>query len=110
MTSPIIEGLKKELEGLAKEVKPEKIGRVIEVSDGIARLSGLSGVASQEMLSFETMQGMVEGIAFNLEEDTVGAIILGDDKGIKEGDEVRSTGRIIQVPVGQGLLGRVKRL
>ena len=107
MTSPIIEGLKKELEGLAKEVKPEKIGRVIEVSDGIARLSGLSGVASQEMLSFETTQGMVEGIAFNLEEDTVGAIILGDYTKIKEGDIVRQTGRVLSVRVGDAMIGRV---
>ncbi|OHA04125.1 MAG: F0F1 ATP synthase subunit alpha [Candidatus Sungbacteria bacterium RIFCSPHIGHO2_02_FULL_53_17] len=107
MTSPIIEGLKKELEGLAKDVKPERIGRVLEIGDGIARIYGLSGVASQEMLSFETAQGTVEGIAFNLEEDTVGAIVLGDYTKIKEGDVVRQTNRVLSVRVGDALIGRV---
>ena len=107
MTSPIIEGLKKELQGLANEVKAEKIGRVLEVADGIAKIHGLADVAAQEMLAFETPQGTVQGIAFNLEEDSVGAIILGDYTKIKEGDIVRQTHRVLSVRVGDELVGRV---
>ena len=74
------------------------------MGDGIARISGLSDVASQEMVEFASGQ---MGVALNLEEDTVGAIILGSDKGIKEGDEVRTTGKILSLPVGEALMGRV---
>ena len=85
----IVENLKKELEGFRHEIKAEKIGRVIEAGDGICRISGLGDVASQEALEFETKYGVVQGIAFNLEEDTVGAIVLGDASKIQEGDTVK---------------------
>ncbi len=107
MTSPIIEHLKKEIEGYKREVKADKIGRVLEVGDGIAKISGMSGVSSQEMIEFETSEGMIAGIAFNLEEDTVGAIILGEYTRVKEGDIARPTGRVLSVPVGDELIGRV---
>ena len=107
MTSPIIETLKKELEGFAQDIKAEKIGRVLEVGDGIAKISGLSDAASQEMLEFETEAGPVSGIAFNLEEDSVGAVVLGDYTKIREGTVVRRTQRVLSVRVGDELIGRV---
>lgn len=107
MVSPIIEHLKKEIEGYKGEIKAEKIGRVLEVGDGIAKISGMSEVSSQEMIEFETFQGALFGIAFNLEEDTVGAIILGDHTHIKEGSIARPTGRVLSIPVGDELIGRV---
>src|SRR5438552_14345400 len=86
--------------------KPESadVGTVVEVGDGIARIYGLAGCMASELLDFG--HG-VFGLAFNLEEDTVSAIILGDYVEIKEGDEVRTTGRIAEVPVGDALVGRV---
>ena len=107
MSSDIIQLLKSEIESFRREIKAEKIGRVIEAGDGIARISGLSGVASQEMLEFEVEGSTVSGIAFNLEEDSVGAIILGDANRIKEGAEVRPTGRVLSVRIGEELIGRV---
>lgn len=107
MQDTIVEKLKKEIEGFEREIKAEKIGRVLEVGDGVARISGLSGVGSQEMIEFETEEGTVSGIAFNLEEDSVGAIILGEAAGVKEGDTVRETGRVLSVRVGEELVGRV---
>lgn len=107
MSSLIIENLKKEIEGYKRDIKAEKIGHVLEVGDGIARISGLGEAASQEMLEFETASGVVSGIAFNLEEDSVGAIVLGDYLRIKEGDVVRPTGRVLSVRVGEELIGRV---
>ena len=80
------------------------MGTVVEVGDGIARIQGLAGCRYTELLQ---LPGDIMGIAMNLEEDSVGAVLLGDDSQIKEGDEVRSTGRIVEVPVGDGLLGRV---
>jgi len=107
MTDFIIENLRKEIEGFKREIKAEKIGRVLEVGDGIAKISGLSEVSSQEMLEFETENGIVEGIAFNLEENTVGAIILGDYLKVKEGDIVKNKGRVLSLRVGEELIGRV---
>lgn len=100
----IIENLKKQIKDYKAEAKVEKIGKVIEVGDGIARVSGLSEVMSSEMLDFGND---IFGVALNLEEDSVGAMILGDYLEIKEGDTVKSTGRILEVPVGQELVGRV---
>ena len=100
----ILDSLKQQIENFKTTAKVEKVGHVIEVGDGIARISGLSTVASQEMVEFAN--GEV-GVALNLEEDTVGAIILGSDKAIKEGDEVRTTGNILSLPVGEALIGRV---
>ncbi|MCC2630832.1 MAG: synthase alpha subunit [Candidatus Paceibacter sp.] len=105
--SHIIDNLKQELEGAQRSVRAEKIGKVVEVGDGIARISGLAGVALQEMLEFETSNGKVDGVAFNLEQDTVGAIIIGDAGAVKEGDTVKHSGRILSVRVGQELVGRV---
>ncbi len=105
--SHIIDNIKKELEGIKSEIKAEKIGVVVEVGDGIARISGLSDIAMQEMLVFETSHGKVEGVALNLEEDTVGAIVLGNTEHIKEGDHVTHTGQVLSVRVGNELVGRV---
>src|SRR5688500_15777452 len=81
-----------------------QVGHVVEVGDGIARVGGLPETSVNELLEFE---GGKMGIALNLDEDTIGAVILGEVAGIEEGQPVKSTGRIIQVPVGDGLLGRV---
>src|SRR3989440_696294 len=80
------------------------VGIVTEVGDGIAQIYGLQGAQALELLEFK---GGISGIALNLEEDSVGAVILGPYEDIKEGDEVRTTGKIIQVPVGEALVGRV---
>jgi F-type H+-transporting ATPase subunit alpha len=99
----IIQQLKKQIEGFKAEVKAEKVGRVIRIGDGVATIAGLQDVMAGEMLEV----GSVYGLALNLEEDTIGAVILGDYKQIKEGDIVKSTGRILEVPVGEALVGRV---
>ncbi len=96
--------IQQEIEQFHSQINVREVGRVIEVGDGIARIYGLSGVMSGEMIEFP---GGIFGLAFNLEENSVGAIILGDFRGIKEGDEVRSVGRLLSVPVGDGVLGRV---
>ena len=80
------------------------VGTVVEVGDGIAQIYGLADALSSELLEFP---GGVMGMALNLEEETVGAVILGDATAIKEGDTVKTTGRVVEVPVGQALLGRV---
>src|SRR3989344_5425819 len=104
----IVENLRKEIEGFKREIKAEKIGRVLEVGDGIAKIYGLGEIASQEMLEFSASNGeTISGIAFNLEEDTVGAIILGDYTKVKEGDVVKPTGRVLSIRVGGELIGRV---
>ena len=100
----IIEKLKKQIEGFKDEVQTEKVGKVIEIGDGVARVEGLSEAMASEMLEFS--DGTI-GVALNLEEDQVGVMILGDYKGIKEGDEVRSTGKILSVPVTEKMVGRV---
>jgi F-type H+/Na+-transporting ATPase subunit alpha len=82
----------------------EQVGKVIEVGDGIARVSGLPGAAVNELLEFE---GGVLGLALNLDEDSIGSVVLGDPSHIQEGQTVRATGRILQINVGDGLLGRV---
>src|SRR5512143_3821242 len=99
----IIESLKKEIEALDLGAKNEKTGTVIEVSDGIARMDGLTDCLSSEMLEF---QGGTFGVALNLEERSVGAMILGDYAHIKEGDEVKSTGRVLSIPVSEKMIGR----
>jgi F-type H+-transporting ATPase subunit alpha len=89
-------------------VRTEEVGQVLEVGDGIARIHGLQNVMYQEMLEFEDAQGeRITGLALNLEEDNVGAIIAGDDTHILEGATVRRTGKLASVPVGEGVLGRV---
>ena len=96
--------IRRQIQDFGGEVTMVDVGTVVEVGDGIARVQGLSGARYTELVEFP---GSVMGIALNLEEDSVGCVIMGDDSRIKEGDEVRSTGRIVEVPVGHGLLGRV---
>ena len=103
----IIEQLKEQITNFKSGVKHETVGRVIEIGDGIARIEGISEVMMSEMLEFKAAGGSVYGMALNLEEDRVGAIILGDYLGIKEGDEVRCLNKILEVPVGNGIIGRV---
>ncbi len=86
------------------ELKMESVGTVLQVGDGIARVYGLEKVMAAELVEFP---GGVFGMALNLEEDSVGCVILGEDRGIKEGDTVKCTGRIVEVPVGEALMGRV---
>ncbi len=100
----IVSVIKQQIEQFGARVTMVDVGTVIEVGDGIARISGLAGAKYNELLEFP---GEVIGIALNLEEDSVASVILGDDSGIKEGDEVRTTGRIAEVPVGESLIGRV---
>src|SRR3954454_21050622 len=101
----IVSVLRDEIENYRKQVDVHEVGRVLEVGDGIARIYGLGGVMSGEMVEF-TRAG-VRGVAFNLEENSVGVIILGDYKAITEGDEVRTLGELLGVPVGEALIGRV---
>lgn len=96
--------IQKEIEQYSSQVDVREVGRVLEVGDGIARVYGLSGVMAGEMVEFA--DGTI-GLAFNLEENSVGVIILGDFLGINEGEEVRSTGKLLSVPVGEAMLGRV---
>ena len=104
MSNHIVETLRKEIENFKTDTKVEKVGKVLEVFDGIARVSGLSDVKSSEMVTFS---GGETGVALNLEEDGVGVIILGEFSKIKEGDEVKATGRILEIQVGNAVLGRV---
>ena len=97
----IIQG---EIEQFQAEVTRSEVGRVLEVGDGIAQVHGLSGVMNNEMVEFE---GGVKGLAFNLEESSVGVIILGDFKKIREGETVKATGELLRVPVGEAMVGRV---
>jgi len=102
--SGIVAEIEAEIGKLKSEVTKKHTGRVREIGDGVAKIEGLSGVALNEMIEFP---GGVTGLALNLEETEVGAIIIGDFTHIKEGDEVKATGKLLQVPVGKGLLGRV---
>ncbi|HEY1065928.1 MAG TPA: F0F1 ATP synthase subunit alpha, partial [Pirellulales bacterium] len=94
----------KEIETYRSQVDVHEVGQVLEVGDGIARIYGLSGVMAGEMVEFENG---VRGLAFNLEESSVGVIVLGDYLSIREGQTVKSTGQLLSVPVGEALLGRV---
>ncbi len=103
-TGSIAEAIRRNLEGFQPEVELAQVGRITEVGDGIARISGLPGAAVNEMLEFEN--GTI-GLALNLDEDSIGAVVLGEVDEIEEGQAVRSTGDILSVPVGDALLGRV---
>jgi len=96
--------LREEIDNYERAVNVAETGSVISVGDGIARVYGLENVMAGELIEFK---GGVSGIALNLEEDQVGAVLLGEFSGIKEGDEVRRTGRIMSVPVGEAMVGRV---
>ena len=92
--------IKEKIKGFDKQVDVKETGSVIQVGDGIAKVYGLDGAMAGEMLEFP---GGLYGIALNLEEDNVGAVLMGDDVGIKEGDPVKRTGRIAEIPVGEAL-------
>ncbi|MFZ2874053.1 MAG: F0F1 ATP synthase subunit alpha [Phycisphaerales bacterium] len=106
-TDEITSVIKSEIEQFSAQLEVSQVGRVVEVGDGIARIYGLSTAMAGELLEFQTAEGAVMGQVFNLEEDTVGAVIYGDYLAVKEGDTVKSTGRLLEVPVGEAMLGRV---
>ncbi len=107
MRDYIIEQLKKQIDTFQADSQEEDIGYVTESGDGIARVGGLSECQMTEMLEFNTEAGKVYGVALNLEEDNVGVIILGASSAIREGDEVKRLQRILEVPVGEAVVGRV---
>ncbi len=96
--------IKEQIKKYSAELDVSNIGTVIQVADGIARVHGLENAMAGELLEFP---GEVYGMVLNLEEDNVGAVLLGDQKNINEGDTVKSTGRVVEVPVGDAMLGRV---
>ena len=96
--------IKEKIKGFDQQVDVSQTGSVIQVGDGIAKIYGLDGAMAGEMLEFP---GGLYGIALNHEEDNVGAVLMGDDVGIKEGDPVKRTGRIAEIPVGEALVGQV---
>src|SRR5438067_8888193 len=101
----IVSVLQTEISQYRSKLDAREVGRVLEVGDGIARIYGLSGVMAGEMVEFTRTK--VRGVAFNLEENSVGVIILGNYLEITEGDEVRTTGELLRIPVGDALIGRV---
>lgn len=96
--------IKEQIERYASQLEVADVGTVIQVADGIARIHGLENAMQGELLEFP---GEVYGMVLNLEEDNVGAVLLGDKRSINEGDTVKTTGRVVEVPVGDALLGRV---
>ena len=100
--------LRKQLDAINTSVESRETGTVVQIGDGIARIDGLKGAMSGELLEFVASDGrIVSGLVQNLEEDEVGAVLLGDVTAIKENDQVRTTGKILEVPVGKAMLGRV---
>jgi F-type H+-transporting ATPase subunit alpha len=97
--------IRQQIQGFQQPIEAVSTGTVVQVGDGIAQVYGLSGAMSTELVEFPASKQM--GMALNLAEDTVGVVVLGRSEEIKEGDEVRTTGQIVQVPVGEGLVGRV---
>jgi F-type H+-transporting ATPase subunit alpha len=100
----IAEALRRNVESWKPSMEREEVGRVVEAGDGIARVKGLPHAMANELLEFK---GGLLGLAFNLDEDEIGCVILGESDSIQEGDLVKQTGRILSVPVGEGFLGRV---
>ncbi len=100
----ITAAIRKNLDGFAPDLELTQVGRVVEVGDGIARVSGLPDAAVNELLEFES--GLL-GLALNLDEDSIGAVVLGEVDTVEEGQPVRATGQILSVPVGDGVIGRV---
>ena len=96
--------LKEQIKNFGQEAEVSEVGQVLSVGDGIARIYGLDNVQAGEMVEFENG---IRGMALNLETDNVGVVIFGNDREIKEGQTVKRTGAIVDVPVGKGLLGRV---
>ena len=106
-TEEITAVIKQEIEQFSSELEVAEVGRVIEIGDGIARIHGLANCKASELLEFDTAKGKIMGQAMNLETDTVGAIVYGNYLSIREGDTVRTTGNLLEIPVGDALLGRV---
>ncbi|MHC4711518.1 MAG: F0F1 ATP synthase subunit alpha, partial [Planctomycetota bacterium] len=106
-TDEITSVIKQEIEQFSSELEITQVGRVVEVGDGIARIYGLSHSMAGELLEFDTSEGAVMGQVMNLELDTVGAVIYGNYLSVREGDNVKSTGRLLEIPAGEALLGRV---
>src|SRR5579859_6068644 len=102
--STLLQEIEAQISGVKTGVAKQNVGTVREIGDGVAKIEGLTDAMLNEMLEFSNG---VMGLALNLEETEVGAIILGDFSKIKEGDEVRTTGKLLQVPVGKALIGRV---
>src|SRR3989344_6271099 len=100
----IIQSLKEQIKNYQAKVNVDKVGTVAEIGDGICKISGLAEVMASEMLDFGNN---IFGVALNLEDDFIGAMFLSEYQSIKEGHTVKSTGRILEVPVGQNLIGRV---
>src|SRR5258708_897516 len=107
MSYEIIEKLKKEIEGFKEEPEWAEVGRVIEVGDGIVKILGLRNAVSQEILMIESVKGQLAALALNLEEESIGALVLGDFLSIAVGDIVKRTGEILSIEVGDELIGRV---
>ncbi|MGH9193229.1 MAG: F0F1 ATP synthase subunit alpha, partial [Acidimicrobiales bacterium] len=103
-TADIAAALRKNLEDFEPSVETAQVGRITVVGDGIATVAGLPGAAVNELLEFESG---VLGLALNLDEESIGCVVLGDAAEVREGESVKATGRILSVPVGDGLLGRV---
>lgn len=100
----IVTEIENEIKGLKLRAQKENVGTVTEVGDGIVRIEGLSDVQSSELVEFESG---VSGLALNLESYNVGAVIFGDNSSVKEGDQVKTSGKVLQIPVGEGVIGRV---
>jgi F-type H+-transporting ATPase subunit alpha len=106
-TDEITSVIKKEIEQFSQKLEVSEVGQVVEVGDGIARVYGLSKVMSGELVEFDAEGGVITGQVMNLETDMVGAVLFGEANRVREGDTVRSTGRLLEVPAGPELLGRV---
>src|SRR3989344_7443733 len=107
MSYEIVEKLKKQIAGFKDEAGFEDVGVVVETGDGIAKVSGLRNALSQELLTIETQSGDVMSAAFNLEENFIGIVILGNGDAVRVGDRVRKTGNVLSIPVGREMIGRV---
>src|SRR3989344_4764290 len=104
MSNPLVESLKKQIADFSPNLVAKDVGVVLSVGDGIARVAGLRNVMMGEKLDFGNN---IYGMALNLEEDTIGAILFGASNAVKEGMDVRGTGEILSIPVGEHLMGRV---
>ncbi|MBI3632371.1 MAG: F0F1 ATP synthase subunit alpha [Candidatus Vogelbacteria bacterium] len=107
MNYDIVEKLKRDIAGFKASTEFEAVGRVVEASDGIARVSGLNEALSQELILIETEKGDIPAVAFNLEQGFIGSVILGESDGVRTGDRVKSTGKVLSVLVGDQVIGRV---
>ena len=107
MAYEIIEKLKRDIEGYKEKPEWQEVGRVIEIGDGIVKILGLRKAVSQEILIIETTHGERAALALNLEEESIGALVLGDFLAIAVGNTVRRTGEVLSIPVGDELIGRV---